>query len=180
MNASEIFVSVDIETSGPVPGLFSLLSIGACLVHAPDVRFYAELKPECTGFDPEALAVTGFDLQALATTGIAPADAMLQLSTWLTSHLQPSQKPVFTGLNAPFDWSFINYYFHKYTGNNPFGFSALDIKAYFMGATGCTWSETKSSMMTQRLSAKGRPSHNALDDALFQAELFTLMQNKGS
>ncbi len=44
MNASEIFVSVDIETSGPVPGLFSLLSIGACLVHAPDVRFYAELK----------------------------------------------------------------------------------------------------------------------------------------
>ena len=113
MNASEIFVSVDIETSGPVPGLFSLLSIGACLVHAPDVRFYAELKPDCTGFDPEALAVTGFNLQALATTGIAPADAMLQLSTWLTSHLQPSQKPVFTGLNAPFDWSFINYYFHK-------------------------------------------------------------------
>lgn len=72
MNASEIFVSVDIETSGPVPGLFSLLSIGACLVHAPDVRFYAELKPDCTGFDPEALAVTGFNLQALATTGIAP------------------------------------------------------------------------------------------------------------
>ncbi|EFD1025771.1 3'-5' exonuclease [Escherichia coli] len=178
MNGSEIFVSVDIETSGPIPGLFSLLSIGACLVHAPEVRFYAELKPDCTGFDPEALAVTGFNLQALATTGIAPADAMFQLSTWLTSHLEPSQKPVFTGLNAPFDWSFINYYFHKYTGNNPFGFSALDIKAYFMGATGCTWSETKSSMMTQRLSAKRRPSHNALDDALFQAELFALMRLK--
>ena len=44
MNASEIFVSVDIETSGPVPGLFILLSIGACLVRAPAVRFYAELR----------------------------------------------------------------------------------------------------------------------------------------
>ncbi|MGS8295842.1 hypothetical protein ACQ93L_22750, partial [Escherichia coli] len=58
MNASEIFVSVDIETSGPVPGLFSLLSIGACLVHAPDVRFYAELKPDCTGFDRKRAART--------------------------------------------------------------------------------------------------------------------------
>lgn len=76
MNADEIFVSVAIEASGPVPGLFSMLSIGACLMHAPDVCFYAELKPDCTGFYPEALAVTGFDLQELATTGIDPADAM--------------------------------------------------------------------------------------------------------
>ncbi|MGL1984483.1 3'-5' exonuclease, partial [Escherichia coli] len=28
----EIFISVDIEASGPVPGKYSLLSIGACLV----------------------------------------------------------------------------------------------------------------------------------------------------
>jgi hypothetical protein len=31
--------------------------------------------------------------------------------------------------NAPFDWSFVNYYFHRFTGANPFGFTALDIKA---------------------------------------------------
>ena len=26
----EIFISVDVETAGPIPGEFSLLSIGAC------------------------------------------------------------------------------------------------------------------------------------------------------
>jgi putative transposase len=50
-----------------------MLSIGACLVHAPDVCFYVELKPDYTGFDPEALAVPkltwsmDFVMDALAT-----------------------------------------------------------------------------------------------------------------
>ena len=87
-------------------------------------------------------------------------------------------KVIFLGLNAPFDWSFINYYFHKYIGNNPFGFTAIDIKAYYMGFTGCSWSETKSSLMSKRLRPITQPSHNALDDAKFQAELFELMPNK--
>ncbi|MFC3677786.1 hypothetical protein [Ferrovibrio xuzhouensis] len=41
----EIFVSVDIETSGPVPAEYSLLSIGACAVTDIDNGFYCELKP---------------------------------------------------------------------------------------------------------------------------------------
>lgn len=79
------------------------------------------------------------------------------------------------GLNAPFDWSFINYYFHKYLGNNPFGFTAIDMKAYFMGAIGCNWKETKSSNIAATLNPRSTPNHNALDDARFQAELFRLM-----
>ncbi|RXD91723.1 DNA polymerase III subunit epsilon, partial [Xanthomonas perforans] len=59
MKLSEIFVSVDIEASGPIPGEFSLLSIGAVLVDRPETSFYLELKPEDTRHDPEALAVTG-------------------------------------------------------------------------------------------------------------------------
>jgi len=49
------------------------------------------------------------------------------------------------------------------------------MKAYFMGAAGCRWKETKSSLMAVKLNPKRTPSHNALDDALFQAELFELM-----
>jgi hypothetical protein len=64
---------------------------------------------------------------------------MLKLKQWLNQVCSADQKVVFVGLNAPFDWSFINYYFQKYSGTNPFGFTALDIKAYYMGATGCRW-----------------------------------------
>ncbi len=104
---------------------------------------------------------------------------MLKLDQWLTQVCPADQKVIFVGLNAPFDWSFINYYFHKYSGANPFGFTAIDMKAYYMGVTGCHWKETKSSQMTARLKPQSSPSHNALDDARFQAELFGLMLAEG-
>ena len=41
----EIYISVDVETSGPIPGEYSLLSIGARSVGHPEQNFYSELKP---------------------------------------------------------------------------------------------------------------------------------------
>ena len=84
--------------------------------------------------------------------------------------------PVFVGFNAPFDWSFVNYYFHRFTGANPFGFTALDIKALYMGATGSTWSDTRSSQILKHLSPTRQGDHDALHDAKYQAELFRLVR----
>jgi DNA polymerase III epsilon subunit-like protein len=171
----EFYVSVDIETSGPIPGEYSMLSIGACLVSDPTSSLYLTLQPDGVKYDPEALAVSGLDLNTLSREGHAPLKAMTELDKWLTSLCPSGKKAIFVGLNAPFDWSFVNYYFHKYLGKNPFGFTAIDMKAYFMGATGCGWKETKSSRMAAVLKPCSKPSHNALDDARFQAELFALM-----
>ncbi|MBX9763862.1 MAG: 3'-5' exonuclease [Pseudomonadaceae bacterium] len=179
MVSYELYVSVDVETSGPVPGIYSLLSIGACLVTEPASSIYLELQPDGIQHDPEAVAVTGLDLTRLESEGLAPQVAMLKLEQWLAQVCPADQKVVFVGLNTPFDWSFINYYFHKYAGANPFGFTAIDMKAYYMGSTGCRWKETKSSHMTARLKPQSSPNHNALDDARFQAELFALMLADG-
>ena len=173
--SDELYVSVDVETSGPVPNIYSLLSIGACLVSDPTQSIYLELKPDGLKHDPEALAVTGFDLEVLKNTGLPPEMAMLKMRQWLAEICPANRKPVFVGLNAPFDWSFINYYFHRYTGGNPFGFTAIDMKAYYMGLAGCRWGETKSSRMASTLKPESRPDHNALKDARYQAELFALM-----
>ncbi|EPT0781385.1 3'-5' exonuclease [Enterobacter hormaechei] len=172
MKNKEKYISVDVETSGPVPGEYSLLSIGACVVNGSESTFYRELKPDSPRHDAQALAVAGLDLSVLAREGHTPAEAMRHFKSWVESVAEPDKKVIFVGFNAPFDWSFINYYFHKYTNENPFGFSALDIKAYYMGLTGCHWEETKSSLITRKLDLKLQPSHNALDDARFQAELF--------
>ena len=172
---SELYISVDVETSGPIPGEFSLLSIGACLVSQPSTSIYLELQPDSPKHDPEALAISGLQLAELERVGLAPQDAMRALENWISAVCPAGQKAVFVGLNAPFDWSFINYYFHKYLGNNPFGFTAIDMKAYFMGAFGCSWRETKSSHMIPALNPHRAPNHNALDDARFQAELFAKM-----
>jgi DNA polymerase III epsilon subunit-like protein len=171
----EIFISVDVETAGPIPGEYSLLSIGACSVFEPERNFACELKPINRNFDPKALEVAGLSLDELARTGLEPTQAMVAFASWVSDVAGPGGRPVFAGFNAPFDWSFVNYYFHKFTGSNPFGFTALDIKALYMGATGCRWEDTRSSKVAEKLKPTLMGTHDALRDALYQAEVFRLI-----
>ena len=84
-----------------------------------------------------------------------------------------SYAPVFVGLNAPYDWMFVHWYFIHFTGKNPFGISAWDIKAYYAGVAKKTrWADTARKKMEKRFRSKRRHTHNALDDALEQAEIF--------
>jgi DNA polymerase III epsilon subunit-like protein len=186
-SVNECFISVDVETSGPIPGEFSLLSIGACVVlddehgvsNSISAEFYCTLKPLLgASSDPAALAVTGFSLDELHERGSSPEDAMLRFEKWLLT-VAGNAKPIFVGLNAPFDWSFINYYFHRFIGRNPFGFTALDIKALFMGSMGSTWEDTRSSRMLTKLGLTQKEmSHHALDDARAQAEIFLAIRHR--
>jgi ribonuclease T len=171
----ECYISVDIETSGPVPGEYSMLSIGACDAYKPEVAFNCLIQPISKRADPEALGVTGLSLARLVVEGLSPIDAMCQFDQWVKATCG-DRLPVFVGLNAGFDWSFVNYYFIKFYGSNPFGFSALDIKALYMGAKGCSWRETKSSNMKRVLGATLSGTHDALTDARFQAELLRLIR----
>ncbi|ENW99960.1 hypothetical protein F899_02146 [Acinetobacter sp. CIP 101934] len=175
MAKKEVFISVDIEASGPIPGEYDLLSIGMCLVDQPEIQFYCELKPVSHKADPKALAVSGFNLEDLTKNGIDPTTAMQNCATWLEQHLSKSETPIFVGLNAGFDWSFMNYYFHKFIGHNPFGVSSLDIKSLYMGAFGGRWSDTRAKNIIEILKPQSRGNHNALQDAIFQAELFRLI-----
>jgi DNA polymerase III epsilon subunit-like protein len=174
----EVFISVDVETAGPIPGEYSLLSIGACHVDDFARTFACELKPLNRNSDPKALEVTGLSLDTLEQRGLLPEEAMQRFEVWLGDFVQPDSKPVFVGLNAPFDWSFVNYYFHRFLGRNPFGFTALDIKAFYMGSTGCRWSDTRSSSMAKTLKPRRTGNHQALHDAQYQAELFRLIRDR--
>lgn len=168
----EVFVSVDVETAGPIPGEYSLLSIGACVAFQPSITFDCELKPINANADPKALQVTSLSLESLTAHGLEPRAAMTAFAQWLAPLTSKNAPVVFVGLNASFDWSFVNYYFHRYYGHNPFGFAALDIRALYMGVMGCAWSDTRASKMAGHLRPTLAGTHDALEDALFQAELF--------
>lgn len=169
------YVSVDIETAGPNPARYSLLSIGACLVTKPKIAFYVELQPDHPDAEPDALKVCKLSLEQLATRGTPPAEAMARFERWLKDVIPPAARPLFCGFNAPFDWMFVNDYFHRYLGHNPFGHAALDIKSYYMGLAGVSWSETSMHHLSQHYLNGMGLSHHALQDARDQAELFRLL-----
>lgn len=169
---SEFYVSVDVETAGPNPSQYSLLSIGACTLKDPPDTFYIELQPVNDNQTPEAAAIHGFDLETLRARAVPPDEAMRQFRDWLSRVVPAGQKPVFVALNAAFDWMFVCDYFHRYLTCNPFGHTALDIKALYMGIHRVPWQETTFENMAQRYIGESTLNHNALEDALIQARLF--------
>jgi DNA polymerase III epsilon subunit-like protein len=169
---SEVFVSVDIEASGQSPSIGSLLSIGACLVDEPEVGLYLELKPHADReWDEGAEKVHGLGRDYLEREGLDPAQAMAEFEAWLAG-VANGARPIFVGFNAPFDWMFVADYFYRYLGRNPFGVSALDLKAYYMGKAGVgRWDETRRHHLDKRLGLEPDHSHQALEDARGQAVL---------
>ena len=153
-------ISVDVETAGPNPADYALLSIGACTLTDPRKKFYVELKPTTMKVDLNALQIHQLDLSKLSQTGERPERAMQLMADWLAEVLNTEDQPLF-------DWMFMCDYFHRFSGNNPFGHSALDIKSFLMGFRHVEWQGTSmASISTTAL------RHNALEDACDQAELF--------
>lgn len=170
----EIFISVDIEASGPIPGEYNLLSIGACVVGDTARNFYVELVPVNDNYTDKAMATCDLSLSELRHRGTEPRAAMEQFARWV-KETAADARAVLVGFNAPFDWSFVNYYFIKFCGldQNPFGHTALDIKSYYMGAYKTSWMDTSMKRLPPALNAPDRPLvHNALADAIQQAEIF--------
>ncbi len=173
--SSEIpaYVSVDIETSGPHPRQHSILSIGACLVARPHVTFYVELQPINDQYTSEALSISGLSMSRLLKEGVSPVEAMKRFENWLVQNISSEMRPIFVAFNAAFDWMFINDYFHYYLGHNPFGHSALDIKALYMGMKRVPWRSTSFRHISANELDNRELKHNALEDAIDQGEIFS-------
>ena len=168
----ESFISIDVETAGPYPGRYSLLSIGACLVDDPQNGFYIELKPVNKEAVESALHVTELSFDKLSKEGVEPIIAMPAFADWIRQVAPGGTKALMVGYNAPSDWGFINHYFLEYMGENPFGHSAVDIKAFYMGLIGCAWEETSMLYLSPRFLKGQKLPHDALADARLQADLF--------
>src|SRR5689334_7184387 len=107
----ELYISVDVEAAGPIPATYSMLSLGAAVVHDSQATFYVEFRPINDNSVPEAMQVVGRTLQDFRQTGSDPKEAMIAFRDWLNS-VADGGKLVFVGFNATFDWAFVNFYFH--------------------------------------------------------------------
>jgi ribonuclease T len=172
---AETWISVDVETSGPTPGSGSLLAIGACLVDRPAEGIELLLRPDpARPWRADAEAVHRLSRERLERDGLEPAEAMERLASWLERVVPPGSRPVLVAFNAPFDWMFVAEYAWRYLGRNPFGISALDIKALYLGRHLDSiegWAQTSRHQVLERYPVGLPHTHRALDDAREQAAI---------
>ena len=152
-----------------------MLSIGACTIFKPQRSFYIELKPINQNSLDEAAFIHKLSLDRLTVEGVEPVEALKRFEEWLITEVAYNQQPVFVAFNAAFDWMFVNYYFLHYLDHNPFGHTAIDIKAFYMGMTGCPWSQTSWRFISPIYTPERHLTHHALQDALDQADIFRQM-----
>ena len=169
------YICVDVEAAGPNPHDYALLSIGAATLDQPRRSFYAELQPTSMQETEEAARVHGLSLAKLAQTGEPSKEALQRFEAWLDEVRAEDQALTFVAFNAPFDWMFINDYFLRFLGRNPFGHRALDMKALYMGLRGVPWLETSHANVSRDYAMPEALPHHAEEDALATAELFSRM-----
>lgn len=166
------YIIVDVEADGPIPADYSMVCFGAVLFDdALQTTFYGRTAPIAANFVPEALAVSGFSREQHASFD-DPKAVMEKFAAWLTQHARG--RPVFVSDNVAFDWQWINFYFHRFTGRNPFGFSGRrigDLYAGLMRDAGKA-SEWKKFRVT-------RHTHHPVDDAVGNAEALKKFRELG-
>jgi hypothetical protein len=181
---SDLYFSVDVETDGPIPCEYSMLSFGMAIAGRFDGRrfeaadpsqrtFYAELKPIGDRWVPEALQVSGLDRDALARDGREPSAAMDEAGAWVRAQAGDA-RPVFVAFPLVFDWMFVYWYFVRFAAHgSPFGFSsALDMKTMYQQKANVVLSRTRKRDMPAFVRGDAPHPHHALDDAIEQAGIF--------
>lgn len=159
-----IFV-VDVESDGPAPGLYSMVSFAAVLVEPGLSRtFKGRCAPITDRFVPEALAVSGHTREEHLGFE-APQLVLPRFRSWIEANSQG--KTVLLSDNPAFDAAFLSYYLHAFAGGNPFGHSARRIGDFCAGLKGA-WGAS-SDFKKLRSTAH---THDPLDDALGNAEAF--------
>ncbi len=180
----DLYISADVETDGSIPGLYSLLSFGLSAIGRYDGEhferwdprehtFYREMSPITEQFQAQALKINGLDREHLRREGCDPVAAMREAAEWITT-ISSGCRPVLVAYPVAFDWAFLYWYFERFAPDgSPFGHSScLDIRTQYHAIAGTVFDLSSKTAMPQFLQPRSPHTHNALDDAVEQGELF--------
>lgn len=152
---------VDIESDGPIPGDYSMISIGAVVVDEKlDRTFRADLRPISENYREAALEICGVTREETLSYP-EPAGVMEDFEGWIGK--TTIGKPRLVSDNNGFDWMFICWYFHHFRGDNPFGYSSMNLGSFYRGFVQDLGKSFKHLRKTEH-------THDPLDDAVGNAE----------
>lgn len=171
-----IYVSTDIETNGFHLGKNSILSLAsaAFLENKTLVSsFTVNLDPLPEGEEnPVTMAwwkQYPVAWEATRQLCISPEKGMANYVNWLN---QLPGRPIFVGYPVTFDFSFVLYYLERFANENPFGFSAIDLRSLAMGLHQTSFSKASKQHWPKHWFEDKPHTHVALDDAIEQGTAF--------
>lgn len=189
MSKPEIYVSVDVETNGPIPGKYSMLSLGAAAFKpgstTPIDTFEVNLL-ELDGAEEDLDTMQWWKGQPEAWEHCmknrqTPGQGMAYFNRWVGGL---SGKPVLVTYPS-WDYMWVHWYFTYFRfAGSPFGLGGLDIKSYAMALLGKdAFRGTSKRNIPQGyfLTHAGKMpphTHKALDDAIGQGVLFMNLLRK--
>jgi len=161
-----MYIMVDIEADGPIPGKHSMIELGAVAVEPGLGRsFHGRLRPISDEYDPEALAITGYTREQTLEFD-EPQKVMTEFEKWINEVVP--RRPIFISDNNGFDWMFVCWYFHMFTGGNPFGHSSQNLNSLYKGLTRNLFASFKHLRKTPH-------DHNPVNDARGNSEALLSM-----
>jgi hypothetical protein len=169
----KIFLSADTEASGPVPGLFDMISVGLVVIEPGLTRtFYGEFAPLHDLYSEGAYKSIGMTREqhlAMPNAGVTT----FEMYHWLMN--LNASRILTVSDNPGFDFAFLVWYLEKFVGKNPLGHSARRIGDFSAGLKN-NFMETQGWKKLRRTAH----THHPVDDAKGNAEaLMTLMDNHG-
>lgn len=184
-NCLDIYFSADVETDGPIPGPYSMLSFALVYAgrfdgrrferpHHFDQSFYVELQPISDQYQEEALNVNRLDRERLCREGQDPEKAMTEAARWVRS-VAGDGRPIVVAYPLSFDWTWLYWYFMRFSAaGSPFNHSGcFDIKTAYSVKAGVPIAASGRKQLEKSLRSTRRHSHQALEDAIEQAEIFS-------
>ena len=90
-----------------------------------------------------------------------PKSVMERFAVWVKA--ETTGRPMFISDNNGFDWQFINWYFHHFTGQNLFGHSSGNLGSPYKGVV-------KDTFVSFNHLRKTKHTHHPVDDARGNAE----------
>lgn len=165
------WISIDVESDGPCDGNHSMVSFGAVIVEEGLSRtFYGQLKPTTDNYDKETLAISNISREEHEQFD-DPIEVMKAFELWIKENNKG--RPIFVSDNNGFDFGYINFYFHKFLGNNPFGWSSRRVGDLFCGF----YKDTFYSWKKHR--APYKHTHHPVDDAKGNAQAILYLKSQG-
>lgn len=175
-----VYVSVDVETDGPIPGPHSMLSLGAAAFRHDGREigtFTANLHTLMgASMSPVTRAFWAQHQDAYEATRVDALDPGVVMGAFHTWLKELPATPVFVGYPVAFDWLFVHWYLIRFVGENPFGYSGIDIESFAAPLLQMDYRDVvRSDAIEKRWPSRRPHTHVALADAIEQGEMFMQM-----